>query len=91
MHGGNASRLSQYQNHIRLKSVSTQYFSVGHRLPAELSASPTPGPENLSFPVDRPVLESPKFISENRSVMQQDEKNSKIPEQGKTKAQVSKT
>uniref|UniRef100_A0A8C3J7M9 Dystrotelin n=1 Tax=Calidris pygmaea TaxID=425635 RepID=A0A8C3J7M9_9CHAR len=56
--------------------------------PAELSASPLPGPENLSFPVDRPVLDSSKFISENRAVMQKSENNSKTPEQGKTKAQA---
>ncbi|XP_053925362.1 dystrotelin isoform X1 [Cuculus canorus] len=56
--------------------------------PVEVSASPLPGPENLSFPVDRPVLESSKFISENRTVMQKRENNSETPEQGKTKAQA---
>ncbi|XP_054685364.1 dystrotelin isoform X2 [Grus americana] len=56
--------------------------------PAELSASPLPGPENLSFPVDRPVLDSPKLVSENRTVMQKSENISKTPEQGKTKAQA---
>ncbi|XP_050755867.1 dystrotelin [Gymnogyps californianus] len=56
--------------------------------PAELSASPLPGPENLSFPVDRPVLASPKFISENRTVTQKSENKIKTPEQGKTKAQA---
>ncbi|XP_054065341.1 dystrotelin [Rissa tridactyla] len=56
--------------------------------PAELSASPLHGPENLSFPVDRPVLESPKFVSENRTAIQKSENNSKTLEQGKTKAQA---
>ncbi|XP_064925503.1 dystrotelin [Columba livia] len=83
-------RRKEAQRRRALEIVEERHFPTHKKslLPAELSASPTPGPENLSFPVDRPVLESPKFISENRSVMQQDEKNSKIPEQGKTKAQV---
>ncbi|XP_009570706.1 PREDICTED: dystrotelin [Fulmarus glacialis] len=55
---------------------------------AELRASPLLGPENLSFPADRRVLESPKLISENRAVVQKSENKSKTPEQGKTKAQA---
>ncbi|XP_071602348.1 dystrotelin [Heliangelus exortis] len=55
--------------------------------PAEPSVSPLPVPENLSFPVDRPVLESPKFLPENTTGMQKSGNSSKAPEQG-TKAQA---
>lgn len=57
----------------------------------EFSASSLPGPENMSFPVDNCVPESPWFIPENRTVMQKSENNKKTPEQDKTIAQVSKT
>nr|XP_025968200.1 dystrotelin [Dromaius novaehollandiae] len=56
--------------------------------PAEPSALPLSGPENLPFPMSRPVLESPRVISENRSVTQQNENNSKTPEQDKTTVQA---
>jgi len=72
---------------LSLLIISVLVYSA----PAELNSSPLPGLENLSLPVDRPVLESCKFISENRTVMQQSDNNSNTPEQGKTKAQVSKT
>ncbi|XP_009673068.1 dystrotelin isoform X2 [Struthio camelus] len=55
---------------------------------AKLSALPLSGSENLPFPVDRPVLESPRIISENKTVMQQNENNTKTPEQGKTAVQA---
>lgn len=57
----------------------------------EFSASSLPGPENSSFPVDSCVPESPRFILENRTVMQKSENSKKTPEQDKTIAQVSKT
>lgn len=57
----------------------------------EFSASSLPGPENVSFPMDGSVPESPRFTPENRTVMQRSDNNNKTPEQGKTIAQVSKT
>ncbi|KAM9235569.1 dystrotelin [Leptosomus discolor] len=75
----------------RALEVVEESHSPAHKktfFPAKLCSSPLPGPENLTFPVDRPVLESPKFISEKRTVMQKSENNSKTPEQGKTKAQA---
>lgn len=57
----------------------------------EFSASSLPGPENVSFPMDSSVPESPRFTPENRTVMQRSDNNNKTPEQGKTIAQVSKT
>ncbi|XP_040459670.1 dystrotelin isoform X1 [Falco naumanni] len=83
-------RRKEAQRRRALETVEERHFPTHKKtfLPAELSASPLPGPENLSFPVDRPVLESPKFISENRIVMQRGENNSKTPEQSKTKAQA---
>lgn len=56
--------------------------------PAELSASPFLRRENLSLPVNNPILESPKFISKNRTVLHKNDNNSKILEQGKTKIQA---
>ncbi|KAM6398016.1 dystrotelin [Pluvialis apricaria] len=83
-------RRKEIQRRRALETVEERHFPTHKKTspPAELSASPLPGPENLSFPVDRPVLESPKFISENRTVIQKSENNSKTLEQGKTKAQA---
>ncbi|CAN0135320.1 unnamed protein product [Bubo scandiacus] len=83
-------RRKEAQRRRALEAVEEQHFSTHKKIfpPAELNASPLPGPENLSFPVDRLVLESPRFISKNRTVMQKSENNSKTPEQGKTKAQA---
>ncbi|KAM7096782.1 dystrotelin [Ciconia maguari] len=83
-------RRKEAQRRRALEIVEERHFPTHKKTfpPAELSASPLPGPENLSFPVNRPVLESPKFVSENRTVMQKNENNSKTPEQGKTKAQA---
>ncbi|XP_009480929.2 dystrotelin [Pelecanus crispus] len=83
-------RRKEAQRRRALEIVEESHFPTHKKTfpPAEPSASPLPGPENLSFPVDRPVLELPKFISENRTVMQKSENNSKTPEQGKTKAQA---
>ncbi|XP_064309392.1 dystrotelin [Phalacrocorax carbo] len=83
-------RRKEAQRRRALELVEERHFHVHEKTfpPAEHSASPLPGPENLSVPVDRPVLESPKFIFENRTVMQKSENNSKTPEQGKTKAQA---
>ncbi|XP_068264325.1 dystrotelin [Nyctibius grandis] len=82
-------RRKEAQRRTALDIVKEGHFPTHKKTfpPAELSASPLPGPENLCFPVDRPVLESPKFISENRTVMQKSENNSKTPEQSKTKPQ----
>ncbi|XP_005144711.2 dystrotelin [Melopsittacus undulatus] len=73
-----------------LEAVEEAYFHTHKKTfpPEELGASPLPGPENLSFPVDRPVLESHKFISENRTVVQKSENNIKTPERGKTETQA---
>ncbi|KAM6307039.1 dystrotelin [Aegotheles albertisi] len=75
-------RRKEAQRRRALEIVEERHYPTHKKTftSAELSASPLPGPENLSFPVDRPVLESPKFISENRTVLQK-------REQGKTKAQ----
>ncbi|XP_010563406.1 PREDICTED: dystrotelin [Haliaeetus leucocephalus] len=84
-------RRKEAQRRRALEVVEERHFSTHKKTfpPAELSASPLPGPENLSFSVDRPVLKSPKFISENRTVMQKSESSSsKTPDQGKTKAQA---
>ncbi|KAM6421332.1 dystrotelin [Rhynochetos jubatus] len=83
-------RKKEAQRRRALEIVEERHFPTHKKTfpPAELSASPLPGPENLSFPVDRPVLESPKFVSENRTVMQKSGDNSKTREQGKTKAQA---
>uniref|UniRef100_A0A8C9EPK5 ZZ-type domain-containing protein n=1 Tax=Pavo cristatus TaxID=9049 RepID=A0A8C9EPK5_PAVCR len=55
---------------------------------AELSASPFSRCDNLSLPVNNPILESPKFISKNRTGLHKNDNNSKILEQGKTKIQA---
>ncbi|XP_010076696.1 PREDICTED: dystrotelin-like, partial [Pterocles gutturalis] len=83
-------RRKEAQRRRALEVVEERHFPAHKKTfpSAELIASPLPGPENLSFPVDRPVLESHKFISENRTVMQKNENNSKTSEQGKTKAQA---
>ncbi|KAM6332367.1 dystrotelin [Podargus strigoides] len=82
-------RRKEAQRRTALEMEETHFPTQKKTFPSvELSASPLPRPENLSFPVDRPVLESPKFISENKTVMQKSENNSKTPEQGKTKAQA---
>ncbi|XP_074001836.1 dystrotelin [Numenius arquata] len=83
-------RRKEAQRRRALEIAEENYFPTHKNTfpPAELSASPLPGPENLSFPVDRPVLDLPQFISENRAVMQKSENNSKTLEQGKTKAQA---
>ncbi|XP_009460570.1 PREDICTED: dystrotelin [Nipponia nippon] len=83
-------RRKEAQRRTALEIVEERRFPTHKKTfpPAEPSASLLPGPENLSFPVDRPVLKSLKFISENRTVMQKSDNNSKTPEQGKTKAQA---
>nr|XP_009938126.1 PREDICTED: dystrotelin [Opisthocomus hoazin] len=83
-------RRKEAQRRRALDLVEERHFPTHKKAfaPAELNSSPLPGLENLSLPVDRPVLESCKFISENRTVMQQSDNNSNTPEQGKTKAQV---
>ncbi|XP_069717875.1 dystrotelin [Phaenicophaeus curvirostris] len=83
-------RRKEAQRRRALEIVEERHSPIHKKIfpPVELSASPLPGPENLSFPVDRPVLESSLFIPENRAVMQKRENNSKSPEQGKTKAQA---
>ncbi|XP_009867550.1 PREDICTED: dystrotelin [Apaloderma vittatum] len=54
----------------------------------EILTSPLPGHGNQFFPVDRPVLESPKFLPENRTIVQKSENNSKTAEQSQIKAQA---
>ncbi|XP_065526184.1 dystrotelin [Lathamus discolor] len=73
-----------------LEAVEETYFHTHKKSfpPEELGASLLPGPENPSFLMDRPVLESHKFISENRTVVQKSENNIKTPERGKTEAQA---
>ncbi|XP_021256426.1 dystrotelin isoform X2 [Numida meleagris] len=83
-------RRKKAQRRKALEIMEEKQFPTHKKIPppAELSASPFPRCENLPLPVNKPVLESPKFISENRTVMHKSENNSKKPEQGKTKIQV---
>ncbi|XP_061234396.1 dystrotelin isoform X1 [Neopsephotus bourkii] len=83
-------RRKKSQRRRALDAVEEMYFHTHEKTSPleELDASPLPGPENLSFLVDRPVLESPKFISENRTVVQKSENNIKTPERGKTETQA---
>ncbi|XP_051480083.1 dystrotelin isoform X2 [Apus apus] len=81
-------RRKEAQRRRALEIMEERHFPTHRKTvtPAELSASPLSGPENLAFPVDIPDQESPKFISEYRTVMPKSENSSKRPEQGKTKA-----
>ncbi|XP_016155482.1 PREDICTED: dystrotelin [Ficedula albicollis] len=84
-------RRKEAQRRTALESVEERNF-LGHKKtfpPVELSASSLPGPENMSFPEDNCVPESPRFIPENRTVMEKTENDKKTPEQGKTIAQAS--
>ncbi|XP_062354582.1 dystrotelin [Cinclus cinclus] len=83
-------RRKEAQRRTALESVEERHFPAHKKIfpPVELSASSLPGPENVPFPVDNCVLESPRFIPENRTVMQKSENNKKTPEQGKTIAQA---
>ncbi|KAM9284089.1 LOW QUALITY PROTEIN: dystrotelin [Cariama cristata] len=82
-------RRKEAQRRKSLEIVEERHFPAHKKPlpPAELSASPLPDPENPYFPVNRPLLESPEFISENTTVMQKHE-NTASPKQGKTKAQA---
>ncbi|KAM6268885.1 dystrotelin [Porphyrio hochstetteri] len=83
-------RRKEAQRRRGLEIVKERHFPIHKKtFPcAELSASSPPGPENLSFPVNRPVLDSPKFVSENRTVMQRSENMSKTPEEGNKNTQA---
>ncbi|XP_025944912.1 dystrotelin [Apteryx rowi] len=83
-------RRKEAQRRRALEIMEKRHFPTQKNplAPAELSALPQSGPENLPFPVDRPVLESLRVISENRTVTQQNENNGKTPEQGKTAVQT---
>ncbi|XP_032549107.1 dystrotelin [Chiroxiphia lanceolata] len=86
-------RRKEAQRRRTLETVEERHFPTHKKTfpPAELSASPLPGPENLSFPGDSCVPESPEFVAENRTVMQKSENNRKTRktlEQGKTIAQA---
>ncbi|XP_039245545.1 dystrotelin isoform X1 [Pipra filicauda] len=86
-------RRKEAQRRRTLETVEERHFPTHKKTfpPAELSASPLPGPENLSFPGDSCVPESPEFIAENRTVMQKSENNRKTRktlEQGETIAQA---
>ncbi|XP_048165056.1 dystrotelin [Corvus hawaiiensis] len=83
-------RRKEAQRRTTLKSVEERHF-LSHKKtfpPVEFSASSLPGPENVSFPMDSSVPESPRFTPENRTVMQRSDNNNKTPEQGKTIAQA---
>uniref|UniRef100_A0A8C3NWI0 ZZ-type domain-containing protein n=1 Tax=Cyanoderma ruficeps TaxID=181631 RepID=A0A8C3NWI0_9PASS len=83
-------RRKEAQRRTALESVEERHFPAHKKtfLPVEFSASSLPGPENMSFPVDSCVPESPRFIPENRTVMQKNDNNKKTPEQDKTIAQA---
>ncbi|XP_071417961.1 dystrotelin isoform X3 [Pithys albifrons albifrons] len=83
-------RRKEAQRRRTLETVEEQHFPIHKKTfpPAELSASPLPGPENLSFPVDSCVPESPRFIAEDTTAMQKSKNNKKTPEQGKATAQA---
>ncbi|XP_054134482.1 dystrotelin [Melozone crissalis] len=83
-------RRKEAQRRTALESVQERHFPAHKKTspPVEFSASPLLGPENVSFPVDNCVPESPRFIPENRTVMQKSENNKMTPEQGKTIAQA---
>ncbi|XP_032920292.1 dystrotelin isoform X3 [Catharus ustulatus] len=83
-------RRKEAQRRTALQSVEERHFPAHKNIfpPVELRASSLPGPENVSFPVENGVPESPRFIPENRTVMQKSKNNKKTPEQGKTLAQA---
>ncbi|KAJ7408062.1 hypothetical protein WISP_123095 [Willisornis vidua] len=83
-------RRKEAQRRRTLETVEEQHFPIHKKTfpPAELSASPLPGPENLSFPVDSCVPESPRFKAEDTTAMQKSKNNKKTPEQGKATAQA---
>ncbi|CAN8219012.1 unnamed protein product [Coccothraustes coccothraustes] len=83
-------RRKEAQRKTALESVEERHFPAHKKTfpPVEFSASSLPGPENVSFPVDNCIPESPRFIPENRTVMQKSENNKMMPEQGKTIAQA---
>ncbi|XP_064290200.1 putative malate dehydrogenase 1B isoform X2 [Passer domesticus] len=82
-------RRKEAQRRTALESVEERHIPAHKKTfpPVEFSGSSLPGPENVSFPVDSCVPESPRFVPENRTVMQKSE-NNKTPEQGKTIAQA---
>ncbi|XP_059708324.1 dystrotelin [Haemorhous mexicanus] len=79
-------RRKEAQRRTALESVEERHFPAHKKTfpPVEFSASSLPDPENVSFPVDNCVPESPRFIPENGTVMQKSENNKTTPEQGKT-------
>uniref|UniRef100_A0A8C2TEV8 Dystrotelin n=2 Tax=Coturnix japonica TaxID=93934 RepID=A0A8C2TEV8_COTJA len=83
-------RRKEAQGRKVLEITEEKHFSTHKKIhpPAELSASPFSRCENLSLPVNNPILESPKFISKNRTVLHKNDNNSKILEQGKTKIEA---
>ncbi|XP_048809774.1 dystrotelin [Lagopus muta] len=83
-------RRKEAQERKVLEIMEERHFPTHKKIlpPAELSASPFPTHENLSLPVNNPILESPKFISKNRTVLHKNDNNSKILKQGKTKIQA---
>ncbi|XP_066179400.1 dystrotelin [Sylvia atricapilla] len=83
-------RRKEAQRRTALESVEDRHFLPDKKTfpPMEFSASSLPGPENMSFPVDSCVPESPRFILENRTVMKKSENNKKTSEQDKTIAQA---
>ncbi|XP_037998845.1 dystrotelin isoform X2 [Motacilla alba alba] len=83
-------RRKEAQRRTALESVEKRHFPAHKKTypPVEFSASSLSGPENVSFPVNNCVPESPRFIPESRTVMQKSENNKRMPEQGKTIAQT---
>ncbi|XP_039926016.1 dystrotelin isoform X1 [Hirundo rustica] len=83
-------RRKEAQRRTALESVKERHFPAHKKAfpPVELSASSPPGPETMPFPVDSCVPESPRFIAENRTGMQESENDEKTPEQDKTIAQA---